>query len=146
MRSLTEIRVSGYGLQDKGFEADYGFEDIVAQGVTVLQIVRIVEAQPDFAVGILRGESLEGKIDSGQRSGEHNRCAALRVAKDEQLRGGHGEADFRCFAAMVDAGEDGDVLRVKDGFKAIKRFGNGVGAGVGDDAVGCGHREPPFIS
>lgn len=86
-----------------------------------------------------QARGLEGKIDCGERSGEHDRGAAPGISEDEELGWRHDEADFRGFAAVVDAGEDGDALCAEDGFESVEGFGNSVGAEMGDEAVGGGH-------
>lgn len=140
--NLHGVRLSGYGLQDKRFETGDGFKYLVAQVIPVLQITCVIDADPDFAVGILPGQRLKREINRCERRCQHNRRAALGVSEDQQLRGRHGEADFGSFATVIDAGEDGDVLCAQDGFEAVESFGNRVGAGVGDQAVG-GHWGAP---
>lgn len=132
-------RASDYGLQDKGFEPGDGFEEFVAESVAALQRMRIINSEPDFAVGVLPGEGLKRKIDCREWRGEHDGRAALWVAEDEELRGRHDKADFGSLAAVVDAGEYLHVFCAEDGFEAVEGFGGGVGARVGDEAVGCGH-------
>jgi hypothetical protein len=77
-------------------------------------------------------------------SRKHDGSAAPGVSEDEELGWRHGEADFCGFAAMVDAGEDGDGFCAEDGFEAVEGFGDGVGAWVGDEAVGGGHLRAPW--
>lgn len=144
VENLHGVRVSGDGLLDKNFDAGDGLEDFVAEVVTALQGMRVVEAEPHLACRVLPGEGLEGKIDCGEGSGEHDGSAAFGISEDEELGWRHGEADFCGFSAVVDASEDGNDFCTEDGFEAVEGFGDGVGAGVSDDAVGGGHLRPPW--
>ena len=104
----------------------------------------IVDAEPDFACGILPRQRLERKIDGSERRGEHDRRAALGIAEDEQMRGRHREADFGGFAAVVDTCKNGDVLRMKNSFKAVESLRDRVRTGMRDKAVSCGHHWTPW--
>ena len=105
--------------------------------MAVLEVLRVVVAEPDFAVIVLPGKGFEWEVDCGQRRGQHERRAAFWAAEDEELGRGHVEADFFGFAAVVYTGEDLYVFGAEEGLEAVQGFRDGVGTGVGDDA--CRH-------
>jgi hypothetical protein len=128
-----------YSLLEECAYGGDGDEELFGQRETLLEVVGIVVAEEDVALGILPGEGLEGEVDGGERCGEHEGCASAGVAEDEELGRRHVEADFLGFAGVIDAGEDGDAFGAEDLFEAVEGVGDGVGTGEGDDAVGHGY-------
>jgi len=53
--------MSGNGLLDKCFEASDRLEDFVAEVVTALQVVRVVETEPHFALCACQARALRGR-------------------------------------------------------------------------------------
>jgi hypothetical protein len=129
------MRVSGGGLLDKGFETSDWFENFVSKGVTALQVEGVIIAQPCGAICVLPGEGFEREINCREGSGNHDWRASLRVSEDEELSRGHKEANFIGFAAVIDAGENGNALCLEYGFEAVEGFGDRVRAAVREDAI-----------
>ena len=76
--------------------------------MALLQILRAVPGDPDFASGVFGDEDLEWQIDGDAGGDEHDWRSGFGAAENQELGVGHAHANFLSFAAVIDEGEEGD--------------------------------------
>src|ERR1700733_4029492 len=109
--SGTNLRFAlAYGFLTDWPDAGDILQQVVGDGVPLLEIVRTVVREPDFAVRILPDKCFEGQVDGNGRRGDHQWRASFRVAKDKEFCRVHLQTCFGGIAAVVDPREDRDSL------------------------------------
>jgi hypothetical protein len=112
-----------------------GRADVGAEPMALRNPARVVVGKSHFAGGILVDQHLQGQIDAYDLIGLHQRCAAARVAKNEQLSRPQRHADSRRASRMIDPREHGQPLRLNLGFEPIHGLLGSVIAGDGRQSV-----------
>ena len=100
----------------------------------MLKVRGAVVGDPDLAVGVFTDEDLQGQVEGGAGSGEHDGCAGFRASEDQEFSGRHGQADFLRFTAVVDESEEGDAFSGEDFLERLDCLIDGLIARHFDDA------------
>src|SRR5580704_17213682 len=123
------------GLGCQCFHNCYVLQQLLQYAVTFQPRRRAVVGEPDFSLGIFPDQNLEREVDGDTGSDQHQGCAGLGTAEDQQLGGTHLQSYFVRFSAMVDESEQSDSLRCQNPLELFYRLVYRVIAGFVDDAV-----------
>jgi hypothetical protein len=89
-------------------------QELLRQTVPLHNVVRAVVRNPNFLLAIFPNKNLQRQVDGNAGSSQHQRCARLGTAKNQQLSRTHAHSQLFCFSAVVDQCKQSDSLRLQN--------------------------------